>query len=130
MRTTIIIVLAILLTRIAYANTEAPSGLGRAGTWVQPCTMLEKQVDTGRLLGGENGRQAALCEGAFSGIMAVNYIDPPYLPFCEADDATMMDYVRAFLAFMRSNPQFATKQFGVAVIVALGRAYPASRCQH
>jgi hypothetical protein len=74
-------------------------------------------------------RLATLCEGAFIGIMAVNYsTKPPFLPFCVGDNDRVLDYVENFLAFMKANPDFATKGFGIAILVALGRAHPKSAC--
>jgi hypothetical protein len=112
----------------ARASTDAPPGIGQAGMWVMPCREFDRQTRSGKLLDGDAGRYAALCQGAFNGITAVNYVEPPYLPFCVGDEVALIDYVRAFLAFMDVNPQYANKQFGWAVLTALGRAYPKSKC--
>jgi hypothetical protein len=110
------------------ANTESPPGLGQAGSWVAPCSLLDKQIRLQKVAEGAEGLQATLCLGAFTGIMAVNYISPPYLPFCIGDNDSTIDFVRIFLAFMAAHPEYKTKNFGLAVMVALGQAHPKSGC--
>ena len=60
--------------------------------------------------------------------MAVNYVDPPYLPFCIPDGVSLIDYVRIFLSAMQANPQLSGMNFGVAMLAALGRAHPKEEC--
>jgi hypothetical protein len=119
--------LAFIMPFAGYAETEAPAGLGQAAAWIRPCELLEKQI-RGETLTTVEGRLATLCQGAFTGIMAVNYVSPPYLPFCEGDNDRVVDYVRAFLQIVKANPEFATKKFGLVVLAALGRQYPVSAC--
>jgi hypothetical protein len=67
----LIIVSAAMLTPITgHADTEAPAGLGQAGDWIKPCTLLDRQVK-GETLGPVENNSAALCQGAFTGIMVV-----------------------------------------------------------
>lgn len=112
-----------------HANTDAPPGPGQAGAWITPCHLLEKSVGGTKLPAAES-LLAATCLGAFQGIAAVNYIDPPYLPFCEQDGDRPIDYVRIFLRFMEGHPAFAQKQFGFAVLMALAQAHPKSECSN
>ena len=120
---------ASLIACLSHANTEGPPpGFGQAGTWIVPCQLLDRQLKGETLTNTTEVRLAAFCEGAFAGIMAVNYASPPYLPFCEHDDDRLIDYVETFLAVMKANPSFATKQFGFVVLVALGRAHPKPEC--
>ena len=126
-RLTTLAIVCTFPTWTTHSNTEAPPGLGRAGTWVVPCQLLDRQT-RGETLKSEEAQFAALCQGAFSGIMAVNFIDPPYLPFCERDNDRLIDYVRIFLAFMRGHPDYATKNFGLAVVLSLSQAHPKEEC--
>jgi hypothetical protein len=93
-----------------------------------PCELLDRQTKGEQLTKPNQAVLAALCQGAFSGIMAVNFITPPYLPFCEGDNDRLIDYVEIFLAFMKAHQDYATKDFGFAVLVALERAHPKSQC--
>lgn len=132
MRNTILPVLLLTwcahFTGAARANTEAPPGMGQASFWVSACRLLDQSVQ-GAKLTADDAQLAATCLGAFNGIIAVNYITPPYLPFCTADNDRPIDYVRIFLRFMEGHPNFAQKQFGMAVLVALGQAHPKSECE-
>lgn len=60
--------------------------------------------------------------------MAVNYIDPPYLPFCEGDDDRTIDYARTFLASCAPIRTNADKQIGLIVLVSLGKVHPKELC--
>ena len=127
-----IIIALLLLAALSVDNTSAqtsvPTGLGEAGSWVYPCELFEEQASGQALKAGNQRVLAALCQGLFSGVMSVNYVSPPYLPFCERDDATQLEYVRTFLSFMTANPSFTEKPLGLALLVALGRAYPKVAC--
>ncbi len=112
----------------SFAETNAPPGLGQAGAWVLPCALLDKQIRVGKVAEGAEGIQATLCLGVFTGIMAVNYISPPYLPFCIGDNDSTIDFVRIFLAFMAAHPEYRTKNFGLTVMVALGQVHPKKEC--
>jgi hypothetical protein len=112
----------------SFAETNAPPGLGQAGSWVLPCSLLDKQMRLQKVAEGTEGLQATLCLGAFTGIMAVNYISPPYLPFCISDNDSTIDFVRTFLAFMAVHPEYRTKNFGLTVMVALGQVHPKKEC--
>lgn len=120
--------LGAFLTALAHADTVVPRGMGTAAWWVTPCELFERQVSTQKPLTGAQLAQAALCQGYFTALISVNYIDPPYLPFCVGDNDASIDFARAFLAFMRSNPGYADKNMGLAVLVALGRARPKEQC--
>jgi hypothetical protein len=125
----IALILAIAFSASSRANTESPPGLGQAGAWVTPCSLLDKKIKLGgKLLPETEEIQSSLCLGAFTGIMAVNYISPPLLPFCIGDDDSAIDYVRIYLRFMRGHPEFYTKNFGLMVMTALGQAHPKSEC--
>lgn len=117
----------LLVCGVAHANTDAPPGPGQAAAWIAPCRLLEQSVRGANLPPAES-LLAARCLGAFQGIAAVNYIDPPFLPFCEQDGDRPIDYVRIFLRFMEAHPEFAQKQFGMAVLMALAQAHPKSEC--
>lgn len=124
-------ILAASISFLAQAQTptEGPTGLGLAAGWVVPCQLLDRQLKGETLTKPVEARLATLCEGALIGIMAVNYsTKPPFLPFCVGDNDRVLDYVEDFLAFMKANPDFATKGFGIAILVALGRAHPKSQC--
>ena len=113
----------------ALADTSAPPGMGQAAWWVRPCQLFERQVNTQQPLPTrEDIALAALCQGLVSGVMAVNYISPPYLPFCEQDNATPSEYAQTFLTFLHSNPNFGDKNVGFVLLIALGTAYPESEC--
>lgn len=130
MRCFVITILALIgISGNALAETPAPLGMGQATWWVHPCQLFERQLNTQRPLPRRGDvALAALCQGLISGVMAVNYSSPPYLPFCERDNATQLEYARTFLAFMRAHPNFADKQIGFVLLVALGTAYPKSEC--
>jgi hypothetical protein len=115
---------------VARAETTAPLGSGQAGWWVHPCETFDRMVTTQKLPNQNDLAQAALCQGLFTGILSVNYIDPPYLPFCEGDQDTPVDYARTFLDFMRAHPSYADKQLGLVVVLALGTAHPKDHCAH
>jgi hypothetical protein len=119
---------AALFADTARSDTDAPPGEGQAGYWFSVCQLLDRSVQGAKLTTDE-ARLAAGCLGAFSGIIAVNYISPPYLPFCEGDNDRPIDYVRIFLRFMEGHPNFARKQFGMTVLMALGQAHPKSECE-
>jgi hypothetical protein len=112
----------------AQAPTEAPTGLGFAGSWVVPCELLERQYKGETLSKPVEARSATLCEGAMLGVMSVNWSKPPVLPFCVRDNDRVIDYVETFLAFMKANPDFEKKAFGMALLVAFGKAHPRSEC--
>jgi len=90
------IVLAIAFSTSARANTDSPPGAGQAVWWVLPCSTLDRLITAGKPLTGDEGAMAEFCLGAFTAIMAVNYISPPNLPFCVDNDAPI-DYVRIIL---------------------------------
>jgi hypothetical protein len=113
---------------MACANTDAPPGIAQASFWVPSCLLLDRRTGGAKLTADED-QLASFCLGAFTGIMAVNYISPPFLPFCDTDDARRIDYVRIFLRFMEGHTDFAQKQFGMAVLVALTQAHPKSECE-
>jgi hypothetical protein len=127
-RIVLVLAVAMLVCSIAHADVTASPGTGTAGWWVQPCQLFDRMVATQKTLPESDLARAALCQGLFTGIMAVNYIDPPYLPFCEGDNDNPIDYARTFLAFMRANPSYADKKLGVVLLVALGRAHPKEQC--
>jgi hypothetical protein len=97
--------------------------MGAAGWWVHPCQRFDHMVTTQELLPECERAHAALCQGLFTRIMSVNYIDPPYLPICEGDDDTPVEYARTFPAFMRANASYADKKLGLVVLVALSKAH-------
>jgi hypothetical protein len=112
----------------AQTQTEGPDGFALAGNWVMWCELLDRQLKGETLTKPMEARLATLCQGAMFGVMSVNWFKPPFLPFCVRDNDRVIDYVEIFLAFMKANPDFATKGFGVALMVALGRAHPKSEC--
>jgi hypothetical protein len=116
-----------VFTGDAWANTEAPPGMGQASFWVSACKLLDLSMQ-GIKLSADDAQLAATCLGAFNGIIAVNYITPPYLPFCTGDNDRPIDYVRIFLRFIEGHPNFPQKHFGLSVLVALGQAHPKSEC--
>ncbi len=118
----------LLLVPAAFGATASPAGMGQAAWWVHPCQMFDKQVTERRALPNAEQLQASLCQGFFTGVSAMNFTDPPLLPFCESEVDTTIAYVRTFLNFMRANPDYADKQIGFAVLVALGRQYPKAEC--
>lgn len=120
----------LLIASAVHADTIAPPGMGTAGWWVHPCELFDRQVTTQKLLPDGELAQATLCQGLFTGIMSVNYIDPPYLPFCEGDNDAPIEYARTFLAFMRANPTYADKKLGLVLLVALSKAHPKEQCAH
>jgi hypothetical protein len=130
LRTTVSLVFAIFLCGAANADITGPPGMGTAGWWITPCQLFERMMTNPAALGAGELSEAALCQGLFTGIMAVNYVDPPYLPFCESDKDNTLEYVRTFLAFMRANPSYADKKLGLALLVALGKAHPKEQCMH
>jgi hypothetical protein len=119
---------AALIPCLSQANGDAPPGLGQAEEWVVPCELLDRQLKGETLTKPAEARLATLCEGAILGIMAVNWIKPPFLPFCVGDNDRVIDYADIFLAFMKANPDFAKKGLGIAILVALGRARPTAQC--
>jgi len=118
------------LAPAAHSDITAPPGLGTAGWWVHPCTLFDRMVTSQNQVSQDDLAQAALCQGLFTGLISVNYVDPPYLPFCVGDDDSPIDYARIFLAFMRANPTYADKKLRLVLLVALGRAHPKERCAH
>src|ERR1700758_4731735 len=92
------LVLSMLLCP-ARADTIAPPGIGTAGWWIKPCELFVRQVTTQKMLHDADLAQAALCQGLFTGVMSVNYIDPPYLPFCKFDNDTTVIYARTFFIY-------------------------------
>jgi hypothetical protein len=128
LRALVVLVSVTLPCGIARADVTAPSAMGTAGWWVHPCQLFNRMVTTPKGLTESELAQAALCQGLFTGVMAVNYIDPPYLPFCEGDNDTTIDYARTFLAFMHANPGYADKKLGLVLLIALGRAHPKEQC--
>jgi hypothetical protein len=125
----IVIGLALVLAMYATARAQTPSsGIGTAGWWVHPCELFQEQVASTRTLSADDLRLAALCQGLFTGIQSVNFIEPPYLPFCVRDNDNTFEYAAFFVAFMREHPNFADKNIGVVVLLALGRARPKAEC--
>jgi hypothetical protein len=110
------------------APTDGPNGLGFARNWVVPCELLDRQLKGETLTKPVEARLGTLCEGALLGVMSVNWFKPPFLPFCVRDNDRVIDYAETFLAFMKANPDFEKKAFGIALLVALGRAHPKSEC--
>lgn len=116
------------LTGTSLAQTSAPADMGRAGWWIYPCQLFVRRASGDNLKDASQLEQAALCQGLFTGVMSVNYSDPPYLPFCVRDDATEVGYVVTFISFMKAHPSFADKSLGLTLLVALGKAYPKAAC--
>lgn len=114
----------------AGADVTAPPKSGTVGWWVHPCELFVEMMAFDRMLSEPELVQAALCQGLFTGVIAVNYADPPYLPFCVGDRDTALDYARTFLAFVRTNPGYSDKELGLGVLVALGKAHPKEQCAH
>ena len=123
-------VLAMLLavSLSARSNTIAPAGPGQASAWVKPCELFVAQAGKPDKLNADEQVGAAMCQGIFTGLAAVNYIDPPWLPFCERETDTPLEYARIFLAFMRVNPTFGNRQLGIVLMVALSKARPKEQC--
>jgi hypothetical protein len=124
----VVAIAAALVPCLCQANIESPAGLGQAGTWAWPCQLLDRELRGETLARADDRTAAALCQGVFFGIMAVNYVSPPFLPFCEGDNDSLVDYVEIFLAFMKNHPDAATKKLGIVLIAALGGAHPKSQC--
>jgi hypothetical protein len=82
------ILLAAFLVAVAFTpfashgETEVPAGLRHAAMWMRSCELLERRLK-GATVAKTEESLAAVCQGAISGMMAVDCISTPYLPFCE-----------------------------------------------
>ncbi len=120
--------IAILLLVGNVAMADAPSGSGQASWWVSPCTDFVIEVESPSSLSSSQVTFAALCQGFMTAVAAVNYANPPYLPFCVRGTDTPYKYAKLFVRFMLAHPEYSDKNIGLEVLVALASARPRSEC--